>query len=74
MMDQKNKLAYENGRLQTQVEQTNLELESLRKSDLECTKYKQLAENLADKYTQVIKTVFVSSIRHHWGNSQDYFV
>lgn len=53
MMDQKNKLAYENGRLQTQVEQTTQELESLRKADLESTKYKQLAETLAAKYSQV---------------------
>lgn len=54
MMDQKNKLAYENGRLQTQVEQATLELENLRKSDLDSAKYKQLADALADKYSQVI--------------------
>ncbi|XP_053379016.1 coiled-coil domain-containing protein 150-like isoform X2 [Mercenaria mercenaria] len=52
MMDQKNKLAYENGRLQTLVEQTSLELESLRKSDLDVTKYKQISEALASKYSQ----------------------
>ena len=54
MMDQKNKLAYENGRFQTQVEQMSLELEGLRKADLECTQYKQLAEALQSKYSQVI--------------------
>jgi regulator of replication initiation timing len=53
MMDQKNKLAYENGRLQTQVEQATIELESLRKTDLEVTKYKQISEALASKYSQV---------------------
>lgn len=52
MMDQKNKLAYENGRLQTQVEQANLELENLRKTDLDATKYKQISEALASKYSQ----------------------
>ncbi|XP_060580198.1 coiled-coil domain-containing protein 150-like isoform X3 [Ruditapes philippinarum] len=52
MMDQKNKLAYENGRLQTQVEQATIELESLRKTDLEVTKYKQISEALASKYSQ----------------------
>lgn len=52
MMDQKNKLAYENGRLQTQMEQATLELENLRKSDLEVTKYKQISEALANKYSQ----------------------
>ena len=54
MMDQKNKLAYENGRLQTQVEQMSAEVEGLRKADLECTQYKQLAEALQSKYSQVI--------------------
>ena len=53
-MDQKNKLAYENGRLQTQVEQMNGELEALRKAELECTQYKQLSETLQSKYSQVI--------------------
>lgn len=56
MMDQKNKLAYENGRFQTQVEQMSLELDGLRKSDLECTQYKQLAEALQSKYSQVQST------------------
>jgi len=56
MMEQKNKMAYENGRLQTQVEQANLELDTLRKSDLECTKYKQLADALANKYSQVCRS------------------
>lgn len=53
MMDQKNKLAYENGRLQTQVEQITVELEGLRKADLECAHYRQLAEALQSKYSQV---------------------
>ncbi|KAL4221302.1 hypothetical protein ACF0H5_019565 [Mactra antiquata] len=52
MMDQKNKMAYDNGRLQTQVEQANLELENLRKADLEVTKYRQVSEALASKYSQ----------------------
>ncbi|XP_052226165.1 coiled-coil domain-containing protein 150-like isoform X2 [Dreissena polymorpha] len=52
MMDQKNKLAYDNGRLQTTLEQANLELESLRKADLETNKYRTLAEALANKYSQ----------------------
>ena len=50
MMDQKNKMAYENGRLQTQLEQTTLELEALRKLDLDTNKYKTLADTLANKY------------------------
>ena len=53
MMDQKNKLAYENGRLQTQVEQNSFELDGLRKADLECAQYRQLAEALQSKYSQV---------------------
>ena len=61
-MDQKNKLAYENGRLQTQVEQNAVELEGLRKADLECTQYRQLAEALQSKYSQVGRSLLKKSI------------
>ncbi|XP_052769596.1 coiled-coil domain-containing protein 150-like isoform X4 [Mya arenaria] len=52
MMDQKNKLAYEKGRLQTQLEQANGELDALRSTDLDTNKYKTIADTLAIKYSQ----------------------
>ena len=52
-MDQKNKLAYENGRLLTQVEQTAVELENLRKADLESAHYRKISDTLQNKYAQV---------------------
>ena len=46
---------YKNGLLQTEVKQNAVELEGLRKADVECTQYRQLAEAQQSKYSQVCR-------------------
>ena len=55
MVEQKNKLAYEKGKLQAQVDSYQHELESLAGAQTELTQYKRITTSLEAKLSKVRK-------------------
>ena len=53
MLEQKNKLAYENGKLQTQVAQLTSQVDLLTESSKEATKFRCISDNVQQRYDSV---------------------
>ncbi|XP_021369483.1 coiled-coil domain-containing protein 150-like isoform X3 [Mizuhopecten yessoensis] len=70
MMDQKNKLAYDNGRLQSQVSQLTAQLEVLSGSHTEVSQYRKLNQDLQKKYDKAQKEISDLKVRVHAQESQ----
>lgn len=57
MMEQKNKLAYENGSLQTQVTHLTAEVEKLKNAQNDATKLKHINDGLQNRYDKAQKEI-----------------
>lgn len=64
MMEQKNKLAYENGSLQTQVTHLTSEVDKLKNAQNESTKLKHLNDGLQNRYDKV--TIKILHIKNNY--------
>ena len=53
MLEQKNKLAYENGKLQTQVAQLTSQVDLLTESSKEATKFRSISDSVQQRYDSV---------------------
>lgn len=53
MMEQKNKLAYENGRLQSQVSQLQGQLELMTSTQDEASQYRKMNDGIQIRYDKV---------------------
>ncbi|KAK6176820.1 hypothetical protein SNE40_015048 [Patella caerulea] len=75
MLDQKNKLAYENGKLQSQVTQMRSELQSAQKDLSDVPQLRKLSKGLQDKYSKAHKDmsetkILVKRLEHQLKQSQ----
>ncbi|XP_060075980.1 coiled-coil domain-containing protein 150-like [Ylistrum balloti] len=70
MMEQKNKLAYENGRLQSQVSQLTAQLDVLTGSHTEVSQYRKQSQDLQKKWDKAQKEISELKVRVHAQESQ----
>ncbi|XP_033763088.1 coiled-coil domain-containing protein 150-like isoform X3 [Pecten maximus] len=70
MMEQKNKLAYDNGRLQSQVSQLTAQLDVLSGSQTEISQYRKLNQELQKKFDKAQKEISELKVRVHAQESQ----